>query len=174
MQRLSLTFAGEANCLAIEQFIAEKAAEGTTYTSSMVSNCRNRVGGAERFKDTKDYAVGDYVVYRNMLHVFTSPHTAGEWVDGETESMYGYIMPDGRVRRCFQPSYAQIYAFRLLRDRVHGFTTDVFGIGCCAIASGNWWSSTQCNADNGVFLYNGGFYNLFKNLNFALLPVLAY
>lgn len=167
-------FDGEANCLAIEQFIAEKAAEGTTYTSSMVSNCRNRVGGAERFKDTKDYAVGDYVVYRNMLHVFTSPHTAGEWVDGETESMYGYIMPDGRVRRCFQPSYAQIYAFRLLRDRVHGFTTDVFGIGCCAIASGNWWSSTQCNADNGVFLYNGGFYNLFKNYGCTLLPVLAY
>lgn len=167
-------FDGEANCLAIEQFIAEKAAEGTTYTSSMVSNCRNRVGGAERFKDTMDYAVGDYVVYRNMLHVFTSPHTAGEWVDGETESMYGYIMPDGRVRRCFQPSYAQIYAFRLLRDRVNGFTTDVFGIGCCAIASGWWWTSTQCNAGIGVGLNLGGFYSNLKNNYCTLLPVLAY
>ena len=167
-------FDGEANCLAIEQFIAEQAEEGKNYSSSMVSFCRNRVGGAESFKDTKDYAVGDYVVYRNMLHVFTSPHTAGAWVDGETESMYGYIMPDGRVRRCFQPSYAQIYAFRLLRDRVHGFTTDVFGIGCCAIASGWWWTSTQCNAQGGVVLSNGGFGNGFKNGYLTLLPVLAY
>ena len=109
-----------------------------------------------------------------MLHVFTSPHTAGEWVDGETESMYGYIMPDGRVRRCFQPSYAQIYAFRLLRDRVNGFTTDVFGIGCCAIASGWWWSSTQYNAGYGVNLYNGGFNSNGKNNSYTLLPVLAY
>lgn len=167
-------FDGEANCLAIEQFIAEQAEEGRNYSSSMVSFCRNRVGGAESFKDTKDYAVGDYVVYRNMLHVFTSPHTAGAWVDGETESMYGYIMPDGRVRRCFQPSYAQIYAFRLLRDRVHGFTTDVFGIGCCNIASGWWWTSTQFDAQSGVGLTNGGFYGNYKNNSSTLLPVLAY
>ena len=167
-------FDGQANCLAIKQFIAEEAEQGRNYSSSMVDNCMNRVGGAGAFKDTENYEVGDYVVYRNKLHVFTVAHSAGAWVDGETNEMYGYIMPDGVVRRCFSPAYAQIYAFRLLRDRVNGFTTDVFGIGCCAIASGGWWTSTQYNAGNGVSMYNGGFNLSIKNGNYTLLPVLAY
>lgn len=167
-------FDGEANCEAILQFIAEKAEEGTAYTSSMVTYCRNRVGGAESFKDTKDYKAGEYVVYHNMLHCFTTNHEAGAWVDGETDAMHGYIMPDGVVRRCFEPAYAQIYAFRLLRDKVNGFTQDVFGLGCCAIASGFWWTSTQSNAGSGVMLSNGGFNYLSKGSTYTLLPVLAY
>ena len=167
-------FDGQANCLAIKQFIAEEAEQGRNYSSSMVDNCMNRVGGAGAFKDTENYEVGDYVVYRNKLHVFTVAHSAGAWVDGETNEMYGYIMPDGVVRRCFSPAYAQIYAFRLLRDRVNGFTTDVFGIGCCAIATGYWWTSTQYNASNGVGMLNGGFTSTSKPGNCTLLPVLAY
>lgn len=39
-------------------------------------------------------------------------------------------------------------------------------------ASGNWWTSTQYNANNGVMLNNGGFNNNNKNNNYNLLPVL--
>ena len=174
LQAALADFDGDANCAAIEQFIAESAQQGTTYTSSMVSNCRGRVGGAPSFDDTKDYEAGDYVVYRNYLHLFLVDHAAGPWVDGETEQMTGFLMPDGVVRKCFSPAFAQIYAFRLLRDRVNEFTTSVFGIGSCNIASGNWCCSTQFNAYDGVILTNGGFYNGFKTGNFNLLPVLAY
>jgi hypothetical protein len=167
-------FDGNANCAAIEQFIRESAQQGTTYTSSMVSNCRGRVGGAPLFDDTKNYEAGEYVVYHNYLHLFLVDHAAGPWVDGETEQKTGFLMPDGVVRKCFSPAFAQIYAFRLLRDKVNEFTTSEFGVGTCPIASGNWWSSTQFNANYGVNLRNGGFFNLSKNLNYTLLPVLAY
>jgi hypothetical protein len=167
-------FDGNANCAGIEQFIAESAQQGTTYTSSMVSNCRGRVDGAPSFDDTKPYEAGDYVVYRNYLHLFLVDHAAGPWVDGETEQMTGFLMPDGVVRKCFSPAFAQIYAFRLLRDKVNEFTTSVFGIGTCPIASGNWWSSTQSNAGNGVLLSYGAFISTGKNNNYTLLPVLAY
>lgn len=167
-------FDGDANCAGIEQFIAEKKEEGTNYTSSMVSNCRGRVGGAPSFDDTKDYEAGDYVIYRNYLHQFQVAHAAGPWVDGETEQMTGFLMPDGVVRKCFSPAYAQIYAFHLLRDKVNEFTTSVFGIGSCNIASGSWWSSTQSSATGGVYLNGGRFNGSGKNLNCHLLPVLAY
>jgi hypothetical protein len=169
-------FDGDANCAAIEQFIAEKKAEGTNYTSSMVSNCRGRVGGAPSFDDTKDYKAGEYVIYRNYLHQFKVAHAKGPWVDGETEQMTGFLMPDGVVRKCFSPAFAQIYAFRLLRDKVNEFTTSVFGIGSCNIASGTWWCSTQSNASNGVVLNGGRFDNLGKYTYYLypLLPILAY
>ena len=174
LQAALADFDGDANCAGIEQFISESVQQGTTYTSSMVSNCRGRVGGAPSFDDTKDYEAGNYVVYRNYLHLFLVDHAAGPWVDGETEQMTGFLMPDGVVRKCFSPAFAQIYAFRLLRDKVNEFTTSVFGIGSCNIASGNWWCSTQCNAINGVYLINGGFDYNFKYFNCNLLPVLAY
>jgi hypothetical protein len=167
-------FDGDANCAAIEQFIRESAQAGTTYTSSMVSHCRGRVGGAPFFDYTKDYEAGDYVVYRNYLHLFLVDHAAGPWVDGETEQMTGFLMPDGVVRKCFSPAFGQIYAFRLLRDKVNEFTTSVFGIGTCPIASGYWWSSTQGNAYNGVYLRGGGFGTNPQNTYYVLLPVLAY
>lgn len=174
LQAALADFDGDANCAGIEQFIAEAAQQGTTYTSSMVSNCRGRVGGAPSFDDTKDYEAGDYVVYRNYLHLFLVDHAAGPWVEGETEQMTGFLMPDGVVRKCFSPAFAQIYAFRLLRDKVNEFTTSVFGIGSCNIASGNWWCSTQCNAFGGVILSNGGFNDYGRDNNYGLLPVLAY
>jgi hypothetical protein len=174
LQAALADFDGDANCAAIEQFIRESAQAGTTYTSSMVSNCRGRVGGAPSFDDTKDYKAGEYVVYRNYLHLFLVDHAKGPWVDGETEQMTGFLMPDGVVRKCFSPAFAQIYAFRLLRDKVNEFTTSVFGIGSCNIASGLWWCSTQSNATYGVMLSNGGFYNYNKTSNCNLLPVLAY
>ena len=167
-------FDGDANCAAIEQFIRESAQAGTTYTSSMVSHCRERVGGAPSFDDAKDYKAGDYVVYHNYLHLFMVVHAAGPWVDGETEQMTGFLMPDGVVRKCFSPAFGQIYAFRLLRDKVNEFTTSVFGIGTCPIASGDWWSSTQCNANGGVSMNNGGFSYNNKGYNYRLLPILAY
>jgi hypothetical protein len=167
-------FDGDANCAAIEQFIRESAQAGTTYTSSMVSHCRGRVGGAPFFDYTKDYEAGDYVVYRNYLHLFLVDHAAGPWVDGETEQMTGFLMPDGVVRKCFSPAFGQIYAFRLLRDKVNEFTTSVFGISTCPITSGYWWSSTQYNANSGVGMGNGGFVYNSKNSNSILLPVLAY
>jgi hypothetical protein len=83
-------------------------------------------------------------------------------------------MPDGVVRKCFSPAFGQIYAFRLLRDKVNEFTTSVFGIGTCPIASGNWWSSTQFSATYGVYLRNGGFSTFNKYNLYTLLPVLAY
>ena len=174
LQAALADFDGDANCAGIEQFIAEAAQQGTTYTSSMVSNCRGRVGGAPSFDDTKDYEAGDYVVYRNYLHLFLVDHAAGPWVDGETEQMTGFLMPDGVVRKCFSPAFAQIYAFRLLRDKVNEFTTSVFGIGSCNIASGNWWCSTQYYAIYGVILNNGGFTYNGKINDYTLLPVLAY
>lgn len=174
LQAALADFDGDANCAGIEQFIAEKKEEGTSYTSSMVSNCRGRVGGAPSFDDTKDYKAGDYVVYRNYLHLFLVDHAAGPWVDGETEQMTGFLMPDGVVRKCFSPAFAQLYAFRLLRDKVNEFTTSVFGIGSCNIASGYWWSSTQSSASHGVILYGGRFYSGSKTSNDTLLPVLAY
>ena len=174
LQAALADFDGDANCAAIEQFIAEKKAEGTNYTSSMVSNCRGRVGGAPSFDDTKDYKAGEYVIYRNYLHQFQVAHAKGPWVDGETEQMTGFLMPDGVVRKCFSPAFAQIYAFRLLRDKVNEFTTSVFGIGSCNIASGNWWCATQYNATYGVMLINGAFNFNNKNFNYTLLPVLAY
>lgn len=175
LQAALADFDGDANCAGIEQFIAESAQQGTTYTSSMVSNCRGRVGGAPSFDDTKDYEAGNYVVYRNYLHLFLVDHAAGPWVEGETQQMTGFLMPDGVVRKCFSPAFAQIYAFRLLRDKVNEFTTSVFGIGSCNIASGYWWCSTQYNAGDGVFLGNGAFYSGYgKGYGYALLPVLAY
>lgn len=174
LQAALADFDGDANCAGIEQFIAEAAQQGTTYTSSMVSNCRGRVGGAPSFDDTKDYEAGDYVVYRNYLHLFLVDHAKGPWVDGETEQMTGFLMPDGVVRKCFSPAFAQIYAFRLLRDKVNEFTTSVFGIGSCNIASGAWWCSTQCTATSGVVLGNGAFNYIGKNSGYNLLPVLAY
>ena len=167
-------FDGDANCAAIEQFIRESAQAGSAYTSSMVSHCRGRVGGAPFFDYTKDYKAGDYVVYRNYLHLFLVDHAAGPWVDGETEQMTGFLMPDGVVRKCFSPAFGQIYAFRLLRDQVNEFTTSVFGIGTCPIASGYWWSSTQTNANYGVNLRSGGFNGTYKGTTYGLLPVLAY
>ena len=175
LQAALADFDGDANCAGIEQFITESAQQGTTYTSSMVSNCRGRVGGAPSFDDTKDYEAGDYVVYRNYLHLFLVDHAAGPWVEGETQQMTGFLMPDGVVRKCFSPAFAQIYAFRLLRDKVNEFTTSVFGIGSCNIASGAWWCSTQASANFGVLLNNGAFGNVFsKSTNYTLLPVLAY
>jgi hypothetical protein len=132
------------------------------------------VGGAPSFDDTKDYKAGEYVVYRNYLHLFLVDHAKGPWVDGETEQMTGFLMPDGVVRKCFSPAFAQIYAFRLLRDKVNEFTTSEFGVESCKIASGNWWSSTQSNASNGVSMANGGFNGTSKGNNFNLLPILAY
>lgn len=175
LQAALADFDGDANCVGIEQFIAESAQQGKTYTSSMVSNCHGRVGGAPSFDDTKPYEAGDYVVYRNYLHLFLVDHAAGPWVEGETEQMTGFLMPDGVVRKCFSPAFAQIYAFRLLRDKVNEFTTSVFGIGSCNIASGAWWCSTQFNADHGVLLYSGAFYGLNLKTSYCnLLPVLAY
>ena len=174
LQAALADFDGDANCAGIEQFIAESAQQGTTYTSSMVSNCRGRVGGAPSFDDTKDYEAGDYVVYRNYLHLFLVDHAAGPWVEGETQQMTGFLMPDGVVRKCFSPAFAQIYAFRLLRDKVNEFTTSVFGIGSCNIASGYWWCSTQYGANGGVLLGNGAFNYNYRNNYYGLLPVLAY
>ena len=174
LQAALADFDGDANCAGIEQFIAEAAQHGTTYTSSIVSNCRGRVGGAPSFDDTKNYEAGDYVVYRNYLHLFLEGRGKAECQALGRGALATFLMPDGVVRKCFSPAFAQIYAFRLLRDKVNEFTTSVFGIGSCNIASGYWWCSTQYNANYGVVLLNGGFNNFGKGIDFTLLPVLAY
>ena len=38
---------------------------------------------AENFDETKDYEIGDYVIYSNCLYCFSASHTAGEWDDTE-------------------------------------------------------------------------------------------
>lgn len=38
---------------------------------------------AENFDETKDYEVGDYVIYSNCLYCFSASHLAGAWDDTE-------------------------------------------------------------------------------------------
>ena len=167
---------GEDNCAKIKQWIAQQADLGNTYTSRMIEHCEGRVGGAPGFDTTKDYAVGDYVIYRDKLQRFITAHSAGAWVEGETVEMTGYIMPDGVVRVCFSPAYGQLYAWRLNRDEVNAFTQSVFGLSVInyLAPTSQWWSSTQLNATYAVYLGNGSFHNLNKNSNYNVLPVLAY
>lgn len=168
---------GEDNCAKIKQWIAQQADLGNTYTSRMIEHCEGRVGGAPGFDTTKDYAVGDYVIYHDKLQRFITAHPAGAWVEGETVEMTGYIMPDGVVRVCFSPAYGQLYAWRLNRDEVNAFTQSVFGLNVInyVAPTSQWWSSTQYNAANAVCLGNGSFNLSYKVYSlFNVLPVLAY
>jgi len=167
---------GEDNCAKIKQWIAQQADLGNTYTSRMIEHCEGRVGGAPGFDTTKDYAVGDYVIYHDKLQRFITAHPAGAWVEGETVEMTGYIMPDGVVRVCFSPAYGQLYAWRLNRDEVNAFTQSVFGLSVInyLAPTSQWWSSTQRNATDAVYLSNGSFSSGTKTYYCNVLPVLAY
>jgi len=166
---------GDYNCDKIMEFIADQAEAGTTRTSTMVTNCRQMVGGAPVFSTSDSYAIDEYVIYNNKLYQFTSSHSAGAWNANEvTEIGYGWLMPDGIVRKCFSPAYGQLYTFRLNRDEVNAFTTDEFGQSVVVIASGEWWSSTQYYASYGVALNGGGFGSYTKYYTYNLLPTLAY
>jgi len=170
-------FDGEANCRKIREFIVEQAELGHNYSSSMVTNCYNRVGGAPLFKPTESYIAGQYVIYQSNLHQFLVDHPAGAWVEGETSSQKGFLMPNGFVQRGFQESYAQAKAYINNYSQIDGFTYNVFGIHSFNFSNKNVWTSTQAYAQNGVWLNNGRFYNginYFKNSYFALLPVFAY
>ena len=166
---------GEANCKAILDFIDVQEQQETVYTSTMVSSCKNFSGGAELFDTTKDYFIGDYVIHLGKLHKFIVNHPAGSFVEGETEETTGFLMPDGSIKKCFCPAYGQLWAFKLNRDIINDFTTLVLGSSVVAISSGDWWSSSQYNASNGVVLRSGSFfYSTNKSSQYYVLPVLAY
>lgn len=168
-------FDGEANCRKIREFIVEQAELGHNYSSSMVTNCYNRVGGAPLFKPTESYIAGQYVIYQSNLHQFLVDHPAGAWVEGETSSQKGFLMPNGFVQRGFQESYAQAKAYINNYLQIDGFTYNVFGIHSFYFSNKNVWTSTQANAQSGVLLINGGFYSISKSSNiYSLLPVFAY
>jgi hypothetical protein len=167
-------FDGEANCRKIREFIAEQAELGHNYSSSMVTNCYNRVGGAPLFKPTESYIAGQYVIYQSNLHQFIVDHPAGAWVEGETSSQKGFLMPNGFVQRGFQGGYAQSKAYINNYSQIDGFTYNVFGIHSFNFSNKTVWTSTQANAQNGVYLNNGRFNNNNKNNNYSLLPVFAY
>ena len=167
-------FDGEANCRKIRDFIVEQAELGRNYSSSMVTNCYNRVGGAPLFKPTESYIAGQYVIYQSNLHQFLVDHPAGAWVEGETLSQKGFLMPNGYVQRGFQGGYAQAKAYINNHSQIDGFTYNVFGIHSFNFSNKNVWTSTQAIAQGGVLLSNGRFYNGNKVSFFALLPVFAY
>ena len=169
---------GEQNCEKIRDYITEKATQGIARTSGIAQTVYNKCGGVgvKVFVNNTPYVTGDIVSYQNKLYEFIVDHPTGGWNANQvTEYGIGYIMPDNSIQRCFQPAYGQIYAYRLIIDSVRAITTEVFGSTVSNIASGYWWSSTQCNANNGVSLYNGAFYgNTTKSNSYTLLPVLAY
>ncbi len=163
---------GEENCQKILNYIS-----GTSKTSSMVSGCKNMVGGAPTFSTANTYNIGDYVIYSGNLYTFTVQHNPGAFnVDETSGPMKGYLMPDGVVRQCFSPAYCQLWRFRENNNQVSAFTADAFGLQCINVATDNWWSSSQYNAATGVRLsggsFNGGY--LAKSTLSNLLPVLAY
>jgi hypothetical protein len=169
---------GEQNCEKIRDYITEKATQGITRTSGIAQTVYNKCGGVgvKVFVNNTPYVTGDIVSYQNKLYEFIVDHPTGGWNANQvTEYGIGYIMPDNSMQRCFQPAYGQIYAYRLIINSVRAITTEVFGSPVLNIASGYWWCSTQSNAFNGVLLNNGAFYGGYtKNLNYTLLPVLAY
>lgn len=84
-------------------------------------------------------------------------------------------MPNGFVQRGFQESYAQAKAYINNYSQIDGFTYNVFGIHSFNFSNKNVWTSTQYNAQNGVYLNNGRFTSLNRKVDyFALLPVFAY
>lgn len=166
---------GDTNCDKILEYIADKATQGITRTSTMVTNCRNKVGGAPLFSTTESYEVNDYVIYSSKIYQFTTAHAPGAWDASEVDEIgTGYLMPDGVVRKCFSPAFGQLYTFSINRDNVNAFCQEVFGVLCVNVNSGVWWSSTQANATGGVYLYGGRFGSASKLGNGSLLPVLAY
>lgn len=166
-------FDGEANCRKIREFITEQAELGHNYSSSMVMNCYNRVGGAPLFKPTESYIAGQYVIYQSNLHQFLVDHPAGAWVEGETSSQKGFLMPNGFVQRGFQESYAQAKAYINNYSQIDGFTYNVFGIHSFNFSNKNVWTSTQANAQLAVLLNPGRFIDN-KFIICSLLPVFAY
>ena len=164
---------GEENCQKILDYIS-----GSTKTSSMVSGCKNMVGGAPTFSTANTYNVGDYVVYSGNLYTFTVQHNPSAFDPLETSGpMKGYLMPDGVVRQCFSPAYCQLYRFRENNSQVSVFTDDEFELQCINVATENWWSSSQFNTITGIRLVGGSFNNYYTNTKTTtsnLLPVLAY
>ena len=168
---------GEQNCEKIRDYITEKATQGITRTSGIAQTVYNKCGGVgvKNFVNNTPYVTGDIVSYQNKLYEFIVDHPTGGWNASQvTEYGIGYIMPDNSIQRCFQPAYGQIYAYRLIIDNVRVITIEVFGQPALNVASGNWWCSTQYNANYGVMLTGGAFYSNIKSNNSYLLPVLAY
>lgn len=168
---------GEINCEKIREYIATKATQGVTRTSSIAQTVYNRSGGVgvPVFATTVDYEVGQKVAYYNVVYEFTAPHPKGAWnADHVQEIGVGILMPDGTQQRCFIPAYGQIYAYRTVLSDVRDLVSSVFGIAAANIASGPWWTSSLSTATFGVVLLNGGFHTTYENGSFSLLPVLAY
>ena len=165
---------GERNCEKIEEYITQKAEAGVTRTSSMVSICRNRVGGVPTFSTETEYSTNDYVIYSGKIYQFNTTHQ-GVWDTNDvTEIGYGWMMPDGIIRKCFQPAYGQLYTFSLNRDSVNAKVQELFGKVIINVLRELWWSSSQYSAAYGVFLSDGGFGSNFKSYSFFVLPCLAY
>ena len=161
---------GEENCQKILNYIS-----GSSKTSSMVSGCKNMVGGAPTFSTANTYNVGEYVIYSGNLYTFIVQHEPGAFnVDETSGPMKGYLMPDGVVRQCFSPAYCQLWRFKENNAQVSAFTDDEFKLQCINVATDSWWSSSQYNATNGVRLSGGSFNSNSKANTDYLLPVLAY
>ena len=64
-------------------FFNDKLTETSGEASSALSTAQSATSNfAPAFSDTISYAVGDYVIYNNVLYRCTTAHTAGVWVAG--------------------------------------------------------------------------------------------
>lgn len=175
-EALALTdYDGEMNCDMIRQYISDQADIGVTVTSGVAQTSYIQCGGVgvTAFANNVQYVVGNLVSYQNMIYRFTSDHK-GNWNAAHVEEYgVGYIMPNGTLKHCFTPSYAQLYAYRSIYTDLRNLMANLFGVTPSNITSG-WWSSTQYSDTNGVILYNGRFGGTNKSYAYALLSVLAY
>lgn len=127
------------------------------------------------FDPQSGYSVDDKVIHDEKVYVFVENHTTGtDWNASEVNEVFGYLWSDGNFRTAFVPAYGQIYALYLVRTIVGKVIETIFNEHMISLDSGNWWSSTQYGASNGVKLYNGGFNGHAKIGTLNVLPVLAY
>lgn len=127
------------------------------------------------FDSSRSYMVGETVFKDGFLWTFKSAHNAGDaWNTSEVNRTNGWIMPDGTLKHAFTPAYGQLYAYRNIRNDLNTVTQSIFSAQCLPISGANIWTSTQCSAQNGVNLINGGIKGSTKSGSYTLLPVLAY
>ena len=91
---------------------------------------------ADYFDNTKDYNVGDYVIYSNDLYKFTSPHRAGAWNDSEVVRVavaneLVHKADSASIAQEFQPFHSySTNDYVTFNGRLYQFTS--------AHGSGNW------------------------------------
>ena len=90
------------------QIIASSIGNNFNTINTVINNTQDTI--TDEFSTSKNYNVGDVIVYNNQLYKCSSPHSAGEWDSGNfTATTVAELINEAKTTSSYDNENLSIY-----------------------------------------------------------------